>query len=146
MEMAFANKVKLIAGGTSYHYDSSDREYLNEVHPSLGVAFNGFQAVYTTKNSWEKASLYVSYYYDFNLGEHLVVAPHVGFATGYEKGVSLWDSDSQTTYHGSDKYNSTGLIPIAGVSLTYYPTTEIDLGFMVTATPYVAMFNVVWGR
>ena len=144
--MALASKVKLIAGGTSYHYDSTHHEYLNEVHPSIGVAFNGFQFVYTSENSWGEQSVYGTYYHDFNVTERLVISPHIGFATGYYKGVSLRDSSSNYTIHGSEHYNSAGIIPVIGLAATYYPSLEYDLGFMITATPYVAMFNVVWGR
>lgn len=146
METALASKVKLITGGTSYHYDSTHHEYLNEVHPSIGIAYNGYQVVYTSKNSWEEASLYVTYYHDFIITDRLVISPHIGFATGYYKGVSLWDSDSGYTIHGSEHYNSAGIIPVIGVAATFYPSLEYDLGFMITTTPYAAMFNVVWGR
>ena len=140
MATVHASELRLITGGTSYHYDSVSHAQLNEVHPSLGMAFNGVQVVYTSKNSWGAPSWYVTHYNDFWITDKLLLQPHIGMASGYKEGV---------TYNGvesSDKYNSSGIIPVIGLATTYYPVNEIDLGLTVTVTPYAAMFNIVWGK
>jgi hypothetical protein len=129
---------RVIVGVRSRHFDSVAQEMLNESNPSLGLEVWDIQAVYVSKNSWDKKSLYLTYSPDYKINDYLSVSAQAGIATGY------YCSNSMTKGNKSVKpsyCNDNGVVFMPALTLDVHPLGN-GLAFSVSVNPAVAMFSI----
>jgi len=127
---------KLIVGYGSFHFDSYEREVLNQDNASIGLELYDVQAVYVEKNSFNEQSVYATYTPDYKINEYLSVSANVGFATGYKCDTYIMNGNIKTT---PLLCSDSGLIPVAGFTIDYSPFAN-NFNLSLSVTPAVAMF------
>lgn len=131
---------KIIVGAKSIHFDKNSREYLNESHKAVGFEVWDIQVIYVEKNSWNEQSFYVSWAPDYEINDYFTITPQIGFATGYYNTNEVIREDGYRFYADTDLYNESGIIPMVGATVSYYPTGG-NFSLNTTITPAAAMFS-----
>ena len=132
---------KVIAGARSIHFVRVQREVMNQSHLSIGFEYKDVQVIYVDNNSYGEHSFYVSYAPDYELNDCFTLSANIGFATGYYDDNSIEKNGITISASGSSLYNSSGVIPLIGATISYHtPVEGFDLN--ATITPVVAIFTV----
>lgn len=131
----YANEgLYIVGGGISKHYKDDQQ---NEVHPSIGLEYDGMSILYTSKNSIEKESFQISYSDNFWESSVVDIGYRIGIATGYSYG---------TKYHNNERYydgyeiGNTGLLPIVALEFTLH-TFIPNFQLVADVAPTVTMFG-----
>ena len=130
---------KVIVGFSSYHFDSSDRKYLNQSNPSIGVELYDVQAVYVSKNSWNEESLYLTYAPDYKVNDYLSLSANIGIATGYKCTNHVKQGDY--TYRTGSYCSNSGVVFLPALTVDYSPFAN-RFALSVSVNPSVAMLSV----
>jgi len=133
-------KPKLIIGIGSRHFSEKSHEMLNENNPAVGVELLDVQAVYVSKNSWGKKSVYLTYTPDYQVNDRLSLSLNIGAATGYKCSNSVTKNNYILT---PVNCSEVGIAPVAAVSVDYAPFDK-SLAFSVAIAPTVAMFYLTY--
>lgn len=131
---------KVIVGAKSVHFNKDSRAYLNESHKAIGVEAWDLQVIYIDNNSWNEQSFYVSYTPDYKINDYFTITAQVGFATGYYDTNEVIQDDGYRFYADTSLYNESGIIPMVGATVSYYPTGD-DFSLNMSVTPAAAMFT-----
>ena len=130
---------KVIVGFSSYHFNSSDRKYLNQSNPSIGLELYDVQAVYVSKNSWDEESLYLTYTPDYKVNDYLSLSANIGIATGYKCTNHVKQGDF--TYTTGSYCSTSGVVFLPALTVDYSPLAN-RFALSVSVNPSVAMLSV----
>lgn len=111
-----APESKLIVGMGSYHFLPLDHRILNEANPAIGIEAWDVQAVYVSKNSWNKKSLYLTYTPDYKVNDYITISANLGIATGYS-------CSNKMTYNGRSYHEEYcgDIMPLYALTMEYSP-------------------------
>lgn len=124
----------IVGGGVSKHYKDDDQ---NEVHPSIGIEYDGFSVIYVEKNSIDQKSVQVAYSDNWYESNYVDFGYRVGLASGYKKG-TLYDDGNR--YYNGFEFGSTGLIPIIAAEVTIH-TPVPNFHVVMDVSTNVTMFG-----
>jgi len=130
---ATADNLYLLSGAFSKHYDYSGQ---NEKHPSVGIQYNQFSAIYVEKNSIENPSVQVAYGDNFYTSKWIDFGYRLGLATGYQTGTVF--NEGKRTYYGFDMGH--GIIPIIAAEITIH-TPIPNFSIAIDALPNAVAFG-----
>ena len=129
---ATADDFYFITGAFSKHYSYAGQ---NETHPSVGIQYNNFSAIYIEKNSIENQSIQIAYGDNFVKSKWIDLGYRIGIATGYQDG-TVFDN-GRRTYFGRDL--GYGVIPIVAAEITMHtpiPDFSIAVDFLPNAVAF----------
>lgn len=128
---------KVIVGFGSMHFEENSRKYLNQVNPAVGVEMWDIQAVYVTKNSWDKPSLYLTYAPDYKINDYFTLSGNIGLSTGYKCSNEMINGNViiEISY-----CSDSGVVALGAVTLEYHPLKN-GLSLAVSVHPGAAMFS-----
>ena len=135
-----AMDAKLIVGLGSYHFDKDCHDVLNEVNPAIGFEAWDVQAVYVSKNSWGKKSLYLTYSPDYKINDYFTVGANLGIATGYK---CSNHAENERIDLAPINCSNSGVVGLGAVTVDYSPLAN-DFALSVSIAPAVAMFSVAY--
>lgn len=118
------SELRVYTGAKTIHYKHNDT--YNNNNPTIGVEYNDVTLLYTSKNSYGDASVYLMYTPEMYETEHVELGFAVGVASGYKK---------KGEYKGR-RYRNPVLIgdvlPVFGGTVTYKITENTSAGMLVT--------------
>ncbi len=132
------SNAKVIIGLSSMHFRAKDRRFLNEVNPSIGLELWDIQAVYVSKNSWSKGSVYITYSPDYKINNYISIASNIGIATGYK--CTNIATKNEYRLHNDRLCSKSGVIFLPALTVEFRPLANA-FALNVSITPSVAMLS-----